>query len=303
MGKKLSKILKGQAASSVFYILFGLCLVLMPEKMVGIICKVIFGLVLIGAGCYHIYIYVREKEKATILDLFSGVIVLVIGGFLFYTPQVVMKLLQYLLGAFVLVDSIWSMQGGLKLKKRETGQWKILLFGSLIFVVLGVAIMVNPFSQVRHTVIFAGWVFLCNGAADVAFLILLKKGRKESSETQGIQEHKTKAQVQAAKPEHQEWQDSWSDENKGQVPESAAASGNAAVSGDSEGSSEDGDEILDGSWHQAEEDSAAEASLSSSDALSDGETDAAFVSPADSSEPDEKDNTPEEEIPLEEWKD
>ncbi|MDO4274386.1 MAG: DUF308 domain-containing protein [Eubacteriales bacterium] len=277
MGKKLSKILKGQAASSAFYILFGLCLVLMPEKMVGIICKVIFGLVLIGAGCYHIYIYVREKEKATMLDLFSGVIVLVIGGFLFYTPQVVMKLLQYLLGAFVLVDSIWSIQGSLKLKKRGKEQWKILFFGSLIFVVMGIAIMVNPFSQVRNTVIFAGWVFLCNGAADVAFLIYLRKGMKEITEPEETQEHKD--QVQAVRPEHEEWQDSWKDENKGSEPVSEVSEGY-----------ENEDEIMDGSWHQEErEDSSIVPEEKAAGEVSD--------------EKPEEVNAPEEAEIIEEWKD
>ena len=41
-------------------------------------------LVLIGAGVYHILIFVLEKDNSTILDLFSGVIVLVIGIFFVY---------------------------------------------------------------------------------------------------------------------------------------------------------------------------------------------------------------------------
>ncbi|MDC7291328.1 DUF308 domain-containing protein [Blautia schinkii] len=185
MGKRFSKILKGQITSSVFYVLFGLCLILMPVKTVDVICKVVFGLVLIGAGCYHVYIYVKEKESSTILDLFSGVIVLVLGGFLFYNPQVVVKLLPLLLGAFVLVDSIWTLQGCLKLKKYGREEWKALLLGSLIFIVLGIAMVINPFPGVKYTVIFAGWVFLLNGAADLAFLWLLRKSTDGTGEADG----------------------------------------------------------------------------------------------------------------------
>ena len=99
MGEKISKILKGEITSSVFYILFGLCLVCMPAQTVGILCKVVFGLVLIGAGIYHVLIYVAGKANSTILDLLTGVIVLVLGGFLFFNPQIVIKLLPLLLGA------------------------------------------------------------------------------------------------------------------------------------------------------------------------------------------------------------
>ncbi len=93
MEEKKSKILRGQIPTSVFYILFGLCLALMPVETVNVLCKVVFGLVLIGAGVYHILIFVLEKDNSTILDLFSGVIVLVIGIFLFMNPTVVVKLL------------------------------------------------------------------------------------------------------------------------------------------------------------------------------------------------------------------
>ena len=111
MEEKKSKILRGQIPTSVFYILFGLCLALMPVETVNVLCKVVFGLVLIGAGVYHILIFVLEKDNSTILDLFSGVIVLVIGAFLFMNPQVVVKLLTLMLGAFILVDSIWISAG------------------------------------------------------------------------------------------------------------------------------------------------------------------------------------------------
>lgn len=181
MGKKAADILKGEIVSSIFYIAFGLCLVLIPEQTVNLICKVIFGVVMISTGLYHIYIYTREKENATILDLFSGVIALVLGGFLFMTPQIVIKILPYLLSAFVLVDSIWTLKGSRKLKKLGNSAWKVLLIGSLIFIVLGFVMMFYPFSMVKYTVIFSGCVFLANGIGDIIFLILLHLGIKKGA--------------------------------------------------------------------------------------------------------------------------
>ena len=78
MGEKINNILKGEIISSVFYILLGLCLILIPTQTVDVICKVVFGLILIGAGIYHIYIYIRGKAKATIMDLLCA------GGVPFY---------------------------------------------------------------------------------------------------------------------------------------------------------------------------------------------------------------------------
>ena len=120
MWERINKILKGQIVTSVLYTLLGLCFILMPVNTVNIICKFVFGVVLILAGAYHILIYVLEKINATLLDLLSGGMLLVIGIFLFYNPQIVVKLLPVLLGTFVLADSIWVLKGGVRLKKSET---------------------------------------------------------------------------------------------------------------------------------------------------------------------------------------
>lgn len=178
MAERISRILKGQITTSVIYILLGLCLILMPVKTVNVICKVVFGVMMIAAGFYHVMIYVREKENATPLDMFSGAILLVFGGFLFFNPQIVVKVLPILLGAFILIDSIWTLQGCLRLKKRKCGEWKFLLMGSLVFIGLGITLVINPFTVVKYTIIFAGWILLCNGVVDLIFLFVLRRGLK-----------------------------------------------------------------------------------------------------------------------------
>lgn len=182
MEEKKNKIFRGQLPVSVIYVLLGLCLALMPVETVNVLCKVVFGLVLIGAGLYHIFLFVFEKENATILDLFSGVIVLVIGVFLFMNPPVVIKLLTLMLGAFILVDSIWMLRGSLKLKKKGLGVWKAFLIESLIFVALGVLILMNPFSELKMTMQVAGWIFMANGGLDIIFYAILQHGLKKEVE-------------------------------------------------------------------------------------------------------------------------
>ena len=179
MWEKINNFLKGQIVTSIIYIALGACLAFMPVNTINVICKFVFGILLILVGFYHILIYILEKLNSTILDLFSGGVLMVIGIFLFMNPQIVVKLLPILLGTFILVDSIWSLKGSFKLKKRGSGAWKILLIGSLIFIGLGISLVINPFTMVKYTVIFAGWIFLCNGVVDLIYLILLRRGLKE----------------------------------------------------------------------------------------------------------------------------
>ena len=179
MGEKINNILKGEIISSVFYILLGLCLILIPTQTVDVICKVVFGLILIGAGIYHIYIYIRGKAKATIMDLLSGVVVFVLGVFLFMTPSIVIKLLPWMLSAFVLVDSLWKFKGAFLLKKGGNGAWSVLLIGSLVFIALGIVMLFGRFPKIMTLLIFSGWVLVCDGAADIIFFIIMKLGLRK----------------------------------------------------------------------------------------------------------------------------
>ena len=179
MGEKINNILKGEIISSVFYILLGLCLILIPTQTVDVICKVVFGLILIGVGIYHIYIYICGKAKATIMDLLSGVVVFVLGVFLFMTPSIVIKLLPWMLSAFVLVDSLWKFKGAFLLKKGGNGAWSVLLIGSLVFIALGIVMLFGRFPKIMTLLIFSGWVLVCDGAADIVFYIIMKLGLRK----------------------------------------------------------------------------------------------------------------------------
>ena len=139
----------------------------------------VFGLILIGAGIYHIYIYIRGKATATIMDLLSGVVVFVLGVFLFMTPSIVIKLLPWMLSAFVLVDSLWKFKGAFLLKKGGRGAWSVLLIGSLVFIALGIVMLFGRFPKIMTLLIFSGWVLVCDGAADIIFFIIMKLGLRK----------------------------------------------------------------------------------------------------------------------------
>lgn len=212
MGEKIKKLLRGQITTSIFYILFGLCLAFMPVETVDVLCKVVFGLLMIGAGLYHVYVYVMEKENTTIMDLFSGVLVLVLGGFLFANPQIVVKLLPLMLGAFLLVDSIWALRGCPGLRRRKLEAWKFFLVESLAFVAMGLFLMLYPFQSVTSMLMIAGWSFLANGVLDILLYIVLKQGMKkelpeakEGKETK--EKEKTQEKIKVPEENIPEWKD------------------------------------------------------------------------------------------------
>ena len=57
MWEKINNFLKGQIVTSLIYIVLGVCLVFMPVNTINVICKFVFGILLILVGLYHIVIY------------------------------------------------------------------------------------------------------------------------------------------------------------------------------------------------------------------------------------------------------
>ena len=304
MEEKKNKIFRGQLPVSVIYVLLGLCLALMPVETVNVLCKVVFGLVLIGAGLYHIFLFVFEKENATILDLFSGVIVLVIGVFLFMNPPVVIKLLTLMLGAFILVDSIWMLRGSLKLKKKGLGVWKAFLIESLIFVALGVLILMNPFSELKMTMQVAGWIFVANGGLDIIFYAILQHGLKK--EVEDVKEE-DKPEKEPDKETEKEI-DKKADKNTEMCEESNEENGDTK----DEKSNRDKKwwrkrkETAEEEFFESSENNAVESNIDGKDIAAENCIDKGYAAGNDVQECDPAENDgnrePEEEV-LEEWKD
>ena len=261
MGKKVSDFLKSEILSSVFYLAFGLCLLLVPDQTVNIICKIVFGLVMIASGIYHIVIYTAEKEKATILDLFTGVIVMVLGIFLFFTPQIVIKILPYLLGALVLVDSIWKIKGSYRLKKAQRGRWKIIFLGCLVFIALGVSMLFYSFMSVTQMLLFSGIILTADGAADIVFLIMIRLGMRKSEKLPDEKEPEEKSVLSWNEPEtadlNKEEQEKTSDEDKTEWEKdtnSQAQETEMEIETEKTADAADADTILDANVQTSDED-------------------------------------------------
>ena len=261
MGKKVSDFLKSEIISSVFYLAFGLCLILIPDQTVNIICKIVFGLIMIASGIYHIVIYTAEKEKATILDLFTGVIVMVLGIFLFFTPQIVIRILPYLLGAFVLVDSIWKIKGSYRLKKAKRGRWKIIFLGCLVFIALGVSMLFYSFMSVTQMLLFSGIILTADGAADIVFLIMIRLGMRKSEKLPDEKEPEEKSVLSWNEPEtadlNKEEQEKTSDEDKTEWEKdtnSQAQETEMEIETEKTADAADADTILDANVQTSDED-------------------------------------------------
>ena len=161
MGSKIKAIQILQAAG---YILLGLFLVLKPDTSVRAIC---YGCGVIAAayGLLHVLQCRKGKAKG---ELILGVIFIALGVFCLITPQTVVSFLPFLLGVVLMLDGISKIQRALD----AIGWGKLLTIGILLMIV-GVALLFNPFGAVKMTMVFFGACLLIDGALDLLFLLIV----------------------------------------------------------------------------------------------------------------------------------
>ena len=128
-------------------------------------------------------LFIQLREKATILDLFTGVMPWCLEFFFLYTANCDQNPAHTLLGALVLVDSIWKIKGSYRLKKAHRGRWKVILIGCLVFIALGVSMLLYSFLSVTRMILFSGIILTADGVADIVFLIMIRLGIEKIRKT------------------------------------------------------------------------------------------------------------------------
>ena len=108
---------RGQLITSLIYLALGIWLVMFPEDSVNIISKVVFGVVLMLIGLYHIWFYMSEDEGANVFNLFTGVIFYLLSGFFSNYDVIFTEIanVNLVLGFFNLIP-FYSFDGGNTLK-------------------------------------------------------------------------------------------------------------------------------------------------------------------------------------------
>ena len=188
MNEKLKDFLNSQIPITVLSIALGVGLIFLPAGTMGVLCRVLFGVVFMLTGGYHIFRQVMERPGtvASMPDLYAGVVILVLGVFLFANPAVVLMMLPWMLGAFIIADSIWMIKTCIRMQKENVGFWKVMLIASAACIVMALILALYRFEQVGTMLTYAGWLFLLNGLADVVLTWMVRKQTLAASQEEQI---------------------------------------------------------------------------------------------------------------------
>lgn len=162
--------------ASLFYLIAGLILIIWPEVAVKIVCYIISA-VLIIYGLIRVIIYLRSDNTRRYFqyDLVVGIVAVAFGLFIVFKPVLFISLLPFAIGLCILFDSIIKLQNALDLKRAGFLYWYIPLAVTVITAVLGIILIINPFSATLTLVRCMGIFFIIDGIANISSCVLVLK--------------------------------------------------------------------------------------------------------------------------------
>lgn len=150
-------LLNDVSASSILTAVVGLVLLLMPSLTNKIIVYGI-GSVLLVYGAGRIFRYIKRSAAYGMVDhdLSAGLICIVTGLFMLLYSGVVISILPFLFGLFLICGAARSIQMAFDVRRFHGLRWSVHLLIGIFFAVIGIEAIRNPFGTAKMLTRFVG---------------------------------------------------------------------------------------------------------------------------------------------------
>jgi len=170
----IKKIMNKNIIISIIVFLVGLILFLKPDATIKSI-TIIIGILLIIIGSGPILELVRSKEKKLSFSIAPSIILFVIAFILFFKPELLISIIPILIGVALVMSSAFRLQNIYNIKKVNGvfNIWTLII--TLIILVLGLLLIINPFGGVITATKLIGIFLMVYSILDIIDNIILKR--------------------------------------------------------------------------------------------------------------------------------
>ena len=145
-------------------IAIGVAMVMYPETATDTIVKILGGMMAAFAVISILgYLFDRARGLTSFTSLLVGVLMLIMGAFLYLKPEVFEEFLGYIFAALVSIQGLNLMVEGISSKKYKTSHWGQTILMGLICIGLAVIIYFNPFGTFKALMIITGSALILAG--------------------------------------------------------------------------------------------------------------------------------------------
>lgn len=125
-------------------LLIGIILIIWPSEAIGLV-SILCGasVILLGAGAWVSYF---TKHKSTILAIL-GTMALIAGIVICVKYKSIISMILFIFGAFVIISGAVDLISAIDAKKNDLKSWIASIVMSVITIILGIIVIVNPFNS------------------------------------------------------------------------------------------------------------------------------------------------------------
>jgi uncharacterized membrane protein HdeD (DUF308 family) len=170
----IKKYEKTSIATSILLVIFSLFLIFKPEASLNFI-VIVIGAFMALVGIIHMvsYFTANKEFKSMSTELIEGTLYAVIGIFLIFKPNLLNEFLGVIVGTWQVIQFIIKFQFAFNLKSVSSPSWSLMLLSSILHLVFGIVMILNPFGSIIAITTFAGIVLLITEIGNIAESIYL----------------------------------------------------------------------------------------------------------------------------------
>lgn len=142
---------------------------------------VAFGISLSVVGIYNIikYIFNVHKGPFFVADIIYGILSIIAGVFIVINPLSLTGILSIGIGLWLIISASFKFALALQLKRFSEETWLFSMVLSVLVLIIGIIVMINPFSTALVLATFVGIIICVYASIDFLQQILFRKRVKE----------------------------------------------------------------------------------------------------------------------------
>ena len=163
-------------------IVLGAAMILRPDISALAVCY-LTGALCIAMGVCEIARYFSIGVIGILFrfDLIVGILSTLAGVLLLAHPTGALTVLPIILGFYIIIDSVFSIQAAVELRRFGLGSWGLNLLLGIVGAVLGVLMILDPFDGAAALMIYMGVSLLLAGVESIYTVICLSRAFKSDA--------------------------------------------------------------------------------------------------------------------------
>lgn len=175
MIKKLNSFINSSICISIMFIIIGIIMVIMPKMSLEIL-GVILSVILIINGVILMITDIKLNNNFIPVDMLpASMLSILLGIMMLIYPNVLSIIIPLMLGTWFIMTSIFKIRLTLYLSKIQNTPWLLLMLISILSIVCGFILILNPIDSSVAITLFIGIVIIVYAISDIINMIVLKR--------------------------------------------------------------------------------------------------------------------------------